>query len=200
MQIKNLNWDAMVTPLTDDQGLLRLLAKGKQAAFTALYERYQGPIYRFAWHMSGNQANAEEVTQEVFLRLIDKPGKYEPERGSLAGYLFGIARNVLRQRMEASRLDVPLDDGMLEGEEPELTEDTDLMAEFDHEEKLECLRRSILALPEPYREVVVLCEIEEMSYSEAAAVLQCPLGTVASRLNRARNMLKLKLSKMGCVR
>ena len=100
----------MAHAAADDQELLRQLAKGNQAAFNLCYERYQGPIYRFAWHMSGNQTSAEEVTQEVFVRLIHNPRKFDSAKGSLAGYLFGIARNVMRRQMAASFLDVPLED------------------------------------------------------------------------------------------
>lgn len=183
----------------DDHELLRQLAKGERAAFTACYERYAGPIYRFAWHMSGNQTNAEEVTQEVFLRLIGHPRKYEPEKGSLAGYLFGIARNVMRSQLDATRLDTPLDDEMLDGDASGLVMEPDVLAGLDHREKLEHLQRALLALPAPYREAVVLCDLEELSYPEAADVLKCPPGTVASRLHRARAMLKVRLIKIGCV-
>jgi RNA polymerase sigma-70 factor, ECF subfamily len=185
----------------DDQELLRQLAKGNEKAFGTCYERYQGPIYRFAWHMSGNQANAEEVTQEVFLRLIDNPRKYDPARGSLAGYLFGIARNVMHRQFEASRLDQPLKDEMLDGDDATVAAEPDLLWELDRQERLEHLHKSVLALPELYREALVLCDLEEMSYPEAATILKCPPGTVASRLHRARAMLKLRLKKrMGCVR
>jgi RNA polymerase sigma-70 factor, ECF subfamily len=185
---------------SEDQELLRQLGKGNQAAFSSIYERYQGPIYRFALHMSGNQANAEEVTQEVFLRLIDNPRKYDPAKGSLGAYLFGTARNVIRRQLETIRLDLPLADELLDGDDAGLAAEPDLLSELDRQEKLECLRKSVLALPEPYREVLVLCDMEEMSYPDAAAVLQCPPGTVASRLHRARATLKLRLKEMGCVR
>ena len=185
---------------SDDQELLRQLAKGKQAAFNACYERYQGPIYRVAWHMSGSQSNAEEVTQEVFLRLIDNPRKYDPAKGSLAGYLFGIARNVLRRQMGTRWLDVPLEDELAGGDDLELAIETDVLSELDRREKLELLQKSIVALPTPYREALILCDLEEVSYPQAAAILNCSPGTIASRLHRARAMLKSRLKKMGCVR
>jgi RNA polymerase sigma-70 factor (ECF subfamily) len=184
----------------DDRELLRQLARGKEAAFSACYERYEGPIYRFAWHMSGNQATAEEVTQEVFLRLIDNPRKYDPEKGSLGGYLFGIARNVMRRHMENSQLDMPLEDEILEGDDTTPTTGQDVLADMDRQEKLEYLHKSVLALPEAYREALVLCDLQEMSYPEAAVILKCPPGTVASRLHRARAMLKVRLNRMGCMR
>jgi RNA polymerase sigma-70 factor (ECF subfamily) len=184
----------------DDQELLRQLAKGNEAAFGACYERYQGLLYRFAWHMSGNRASAEEITQEVFLRLIENPRNYDPAKGPLAGYLFGIARNLIRRQMESSRVALPLEDELLFGDDAEPAAESQLLSELDQQEKLECLRKSVLALPEPYREALVLCDLEEMSYPDAAAVLQCPPGTVASRLHRARAMLKMRLREMGCVR
>ncbi len=190
---------AASTP-TEDRELLRQLAKGSQSAFAVLYERFQGPIYRFAWHMSGKREVAEEVTQEVFLRLIASPKKYDPAKGSLGGYLFGIARNVVRSHVEQSYLDVPIIDEMLELDELGLADDTDVLAQFDHREMLDRLRKSVLALPEPYRAVVVLCDMEEMSYDEAGAILLSPPGTVASRLHRARAMLKGRMREMGCMR
>jgi len=180
-----------------DQELLRQLAKGDEAAFLALYQRYKGPLYRFALHMSGNPATAEEVTQEVFMLLMKKPKGYEPAKGSLAGYLFGIARNLARRSMKRSRLDQPIDDESFDHEnDPALASDVDLLAELSNAELLESLRRAVLALPEQYREVVALCELEEMSYADAAAALECSPGTVASRLHRARAILKSKMSQM----
>jgi RNA polymerase sigma-70 factor (ECF subfamily) len=183
----------------DEQELLRQLAKGSREAFDICYERYQGPIYRFAWHMTGTQAIAEEVTQEVFLRLIHNPRRLDPEKGSLAGYLFGIARNVMRNHIAGTILDVPMDNETLDEDET-LSAESDVLFDIDRQEKLELLRKSVQALPAPYREALVLCELEEMSYPEAAVILNCPEGTVASRLHRARTMLKAKFKAMGCVR
>jgi RNA polymerase sigma-70 factor (ECF subfamily) len=184
-----------------DQELLRQLAKGNETAFTCLYERYQGPLYRFVLHMSGNNATAEEVTQEVFMLLINKPKGYEPEKGTVAGYLFGIARNLTRRTIERSRLDLPIDDETVNGgSEPALASDLDVLADLSNAELLESLRKAVLALPEQYREVVALCDLEEMSYADAGAILECSSGTVASRLHRARAMLKTKLSWQKCAR
>src|SRR6267154_6784372 len=80
---------AMAESPLEDKELLRQLNKGNERAFSALYERYQGPLYRFALHMSGNTATAEEVTQEVFMLLIGNPKRYEADKGSVGRYLFG---------------------------------------------------------------------------------------------------------------
>jgi RNA polymerase sigma-70 factor (ECF subfamily) len=190
----------MAEPPSVDQDLYRQLAKGREEAFSALYQRYQGPIFRFAWHMSGNSATAEDVTQEVFMLLIRNPRNYDPAKGSVAGYLFGIARNLTRRRLDRSRLDEPLAEDWPEGNESELASNTDLLADLTRVELLECLQKAVLGLPEQYREVIVLCDLEEMSYPDAAGVLQCPPGTIASRLHRARLMLKARLECQGCVK
>ena len=179
----------------EDQELLRQLAKGNETAFSALYGRYQGPLYRFALHMSGNNATAEEVTQEVFMLLIGNPRGYEAKKGPVGGYLFGIARNLTRRVMQRSRLDLPMEEEWLETAGPAFTSDLDVLADLSTSELLEYLRKAVLALPEPYREVVALCDLEEISYADAATLLECSPGTVASRLHRARAMLKTKLLK-----
>src|ERR1700676_1606690 len=150
----------MAEPTRVDQELYRQLAKGREEAFSALYERYQGPVFRFAWHMSGNSATAEDVTQEGVMVLIHNPKNYDPEKGSVAGYLFGIARNLTRRRLDRSRLDEPLAQEWTENGETGLTSDTDLLGDLTRSELLLCLQKAILGLPEQYREVVVLCELE----------------------------------------
>ena len=95
------------TELTDD-GLLRRVIDGDEDAFSLLYRRRHPSIYRFALHMSGNASVAEDVTQEVFLALIRDPKRFDPARGTLAGFLFGVARNHLRKRWEQDRRIVPL--------------------------------------------------------------------------------------------
>jgi RNA polymerase sigma-70 factor, ECF subfamily len=190
----------MADSLSDDRELYRQLAKGRDEAFSALYEKYQRPIFRFAWHMSGNTATAEDVTQEVFMLLIHNPKNYDPAKGSVAGYLYGIARNLTRRRLDRSRLDEPLAEEWTEGNETELTSDTDLLGDLTRSELLLRLQKAVLGLPERYREVVVLCDLAEMSYPDAGAVLECPPGTIASRLHRARVMLKARLECQGCVK
>jgi RNA polymerase sigma-70 factor (ECF subfamily) len=190
----------MVQSPSDDLNLLRQLAKGNQDAFESLFERYQGPIYRFALHMSGNSASAEETTQEVFMAVIGSPGGYDPAKGTVAGYLYGIARNLMRRSMRQTSHDVPFAEESAEKDAADITDDFDLLEELSHAESLECLRKAVLALPEAYRETVVLCELEEMSYPDAAAILKCSPGTIASRLHRARAMLKTKLKSQACVK
>lgn len=199
------------TGLTDD-GLLRRMLAGDEDAFTLLYRRRHPAIYRFALHMSGNAAIAEDVTQEVFMTLIRDTERFDPARGTLGGFLFGIARNHLRKRWEQERRMVALPEGEedqgLDGASAAGGANRLSMArsngngngpmaqpadQFLVMERASRVRQAIATLPENYREVVVLCELEEMSYDQAAAALGCPVGTVRSRLHRARTLLIEKL-------
>src|SRR6202142_343115 len=206
------------TELTDD-GLVRRVLGGDEEAFALLYKRRHPSIYRFALHMSGNTAVEEDVTQEVFMTLIRDAGRYDPARGSVAGFLFGVARNHLRKRWEQDRRLVPLvgdadDFGPMASGNGTFTNGRNGYGtgngngngngnghhavptsrdEFSSMEAISRVRKAISTLPENYREVVVLCELEEMSYEETATALGCPVGTVRSRLHRARAILLDKL-------
>ena len=181
-------------PPESDHQLFERLRAGQEQAFVALYHRRQPSLYRFALQMSGSPPVAEDVTQEVFLALLREECGYDPERGSLAAYLFGIARKLLLRQFERRRLDVPVDTGGAEeGRFTEPVDASDPLADLAGRERVEALRRAVSSLPRRYREVVVLCDLEEMDYAEAAAALGCPIGTVRSRLHRARLLLAGKL-------
>lgn len=189
--------------LTDD-GLLRRMIAGDEDAFTLLYQRRHPAIFRFALHMCGNAAIAEDVTQEVFMTLIRDAKRFDPARGTLAAFLFGVARNHLRKRWEQDRHSAPLlieDDALAQklslqaasgngNGHSAFSNSHDL---FTSLETIGRVRQAIATLPENYREAIVLCELEEMSYEEAAEALDCPVGTVRSRLHRARTLLVEKL-------
>src|SRR5579859_865715 len=185
---------------TGDHDLLKQALGGDEAAFTTLYRRRQGCVYRFALQMSGRPSLAEEVTQEVFLTVIRDAGRFDPERGSLVAYLYGIARNHVLRGLERERSHVQLaDEPDCDGSPWTAREDT--LGDLTRGETIESVRRAVLALPASFREVVVLCDLHEMSYVDAAAALGCALGTVRSRLHRARAMLleKLKARKRALV-
>jgi RNA polymerase sigma-70 factor, ECF subfamily len=186
-----------------DDGLVARMVAGDEEAFVLLYRRRQGAIFRFVLHMCGNRAIAEDVTQEVFLALIRDAKRFDPTRGSLGGFLVGIARNHLKKRWEQDRRLVIVGDASSDGLERAITKEelggvgeyrSDGRAEQAASEliamdRVEMIRKVIATLPEKYREVVVLCDLQEMSYEKAAASLGCPVGTVRSRLHRGRAML-----------
>jgi RNA polymerase sigma-70 factor (ECF subfamily) len=188
----------MATHLTpSDDELLRLMMAGDEGAFTALYRRRSAGVYRFAMQMSGSEAIAEDVTQEVFLALMSDATRFDSTRGSLSSYLYGIARNHVLRRLERDRPFVQIVDNSEEGGESHAelwVADGNPHDDLARSEMIGRLRQAVLALPEHYREVVVLCDLHEMSYVEAAHALGCAVGTVRSRLHRARSLLLGKLS------
>jgi RNA polymerase sigma-70 factor (ECF subfamily) len=167
-----------------DQEMLERSLQGDEEAFTALYRMRQGAVYRFALHMSGSSSVAEDVTQETFLELLTEGRRYDAARGTLRSFLFGMARNFVMRRIGRNR-DEPLE---------ESSDGSDLLEDLTRRETIEQVRCAVLSLPPAYREAVVLCDLGDASYEEAAAALECPVGTVRSRLSRARAMLARKLS------
>jgi RNA polymerase sigma-70 factor (ECF subfamily) len=181
--------------LADDE-LLRLTQAGDENAFTVLYRRHQGPVYRFAQRMSGSQSMADDVTQEVFLALMCEPDRYDASRGGLAPHLYGIARNQVRRHLDHGKFQVPPDQGADHGETyplESIAAPTDPLGDLTLQEGLSALRQAILSLPLHYREVVALCDLEEMSYETAVLTLGCAVGTIRSRLHRAHALLAQKV-------
>ena len=179
-----------------DAELLRLTMAGDDQAFTALYRRHQGQVYRFALLMSGSVAIAEDVTQEVFLVLIREAQRYDPARGELSAFLYGVARNHVLRRIERDRSFVPLIEDPDASEAVPLTQlidRDDPLGNFTRNEVIRLVRQAVVALPARYREAVVLCDFQELTYAEAASVLGCPVGTVSSRLHRGHALLIEKL-------
>jgi RNA polymerase sigma-70 factor (ECF subfamily) len=159
-----------------------------------LFRRRQGIIYRFTVQMSGSPSLAEDVTQEVFMVLMRDGATFDETRGSLKAFLLGIARNLVRQKLSREQFYVSLSDNpedpAFRGEKQSAGK---LFDDVARNEIVNSVRKAVLSLPERYREVVVLCDLQEMTYLEAATVLNCALGTVRSRLHRARVLLLEKL-------
>jgi len=177
-----------------DSELLRLMLAGDEESLALLYRRRQGGIYRFALQMSGSKTIAEDVTQEVFLFLMREGHVFDPVKGSLSAFLFGVTRNHVLRRLRVEQLLAPLGD---EGDDDvsAVQAATDLcpLEDLTRAETIESVRKAVLSLPSKYREVVVLCELQDVSYVETAEILGCAIGTVRSRLHRARALLLAKL-------
>ena len=191
----------MMLGQSSDEELLRLMLDGDAEAFAALYDRRQGAVYRFALRMSGSPALSEDITQEVFLALMRDGNGFDPARGSVGAYLFGMTRHRVLRRIERERAMQPLssDEGGNESVQlaDRLTALDDPHLDFSRREQVDSVRRAVLALPVHYREAVVLCNMQDLSYEQAAEIIGCPVGTVRSRLNRARAMLADKLRAFG---
>jgi RNA polymerase sigma-70 factor, ECF subfamily len=182
---------ALLTDQTDEQLLAQALT-GNEDAFTALYRRRQGPVYRFALHMSGSAQIAEEVTQDVFLFLLQRGRDFDPTRGALGAYLYGVARNYVRRAVEKS-ISESMTTSPAEEDDPVLVTDFDPVRDIARSQTSKAVWKAVLTLPEHYREVVVLCDLQELSYADTAQALGCALGTVRSRLHRAHEILMRKL-------
>jgi RNA polymerase sigma-70 factor, ECF subfamily len=178
-----------------DDLLLRHAAKGDEEAFALLYRRHQGALYRFALRMTGSAWGAEEIVQDVFMTLIRAPKKYDPERGSVGALLFGIARNRVMKHLERAPREVALEEKNEDGTGAGIIlQDNFTPAMWvEKRERMHRVRAAVLDLPAEFREAVVMCELEEMSYEEAAQMTGCPIGTIRSRLHRGRALLLAKL-------
>ena len=186
-------------PPQDPQAEYALLARMKQgdeAAFAALYRRHRDAVYRFALLYCGSAASAGDVTQETFLHLITQPKQFDPARGTVGAWLCGVARNMARKHMQGR--EDPTEPEKLAADsgthESQVDHDTPLERVL-REESAEQVRRAVARLAPHYRDVLVLCEISELSYAEAAQVCGIDIGTVRSRLSRARAELARRLAR-----
>lgn len=181
-----------------DELLLWRAAKGDEEAFALLYRRHQGALYRFAMRMTGSAWGAEEIVQDVFMTLIREPKKYDPERGTVGGLLFGIARNRVMKHLERRPREISLEEKNEDGAGLGIMlQDNSTPAKWvEARERRQQVRAAVLELPAEFREAVVMCELEEMSYEEAAQMTGCPIGTIRSRLHRGRALLLAKLEML----
>jgi RNA polymerase sigma-70 factor (ECF subfamily) len=183
---------AGLTEIRDEQ-LLKMMQGGDEDAFTTLYRRRQGGIYRFVLEMSGSTSLAEDVTQEVFMAVIRDSRGYDPSRGSLGAYLLGMARHHALRLLKRDRTYVSIEDGSRDSGDLASLSPENPHSEMSRRESIHLVQQAILSLPEHYREAVVLCDLNEMSYEDTASVLGCSVGTVRSRLHRGRALLIQKL-------
>ena len=172
--------------------LLARARAGDEEAFAELFALHQRPIYRYAVHMCGADA-ADDIVQDTFMALLTHTRTFDDARGSLAAYLFGIARHLILKRL-GSRYNATTDD--LDTIGTHAAPDLSALDLLSRQETVAAVRGAIAELPPAYREAIVLCDLQEMDYQAAAIVLECPLGTVRSRLHRARALLATRLSML----
>lgn len=171
-----------------DEELHRAALAGSGEAMATFYRRHGGLVYRFTLQMSRDTAVAEEITQEVFLALLTQIDRFDAGRGTLSTWLCGIARRQLWKHLERNDAAAAFD--FDEERTAELQCPNDGPAEtLLRREAVAAVRAGMDELPPVLREVVILCALEEMSYEQAAQVLTVPVGTVRSRLHRAKARL-----------
>lgn len=184
---------AAPSPAATDTDLLRQLRAGSAAAFDALYRRHQGGLFRYCLMRCGSTDVAADVVQEVFMGLLTGAFRFDPLRGSLGNFLFGVARNLAmkQDRPLAAPAEVDSDDAL---EDEAVCPAPTPLARLLHNEQAEQVRRALAALPPHYRDVLILFELHERSYVDIAAICDLDIGTVRSRLSRGRTALARRLA------
>jgi RNA polymerase sigma-70 factor (ECF subfamily) len=175
---------------TSDRILVEQFRAGDREAFAALYRAHFAAVYKFAFYMTADQARAAEITQDVFVWLVHHPGEFDAGRGDLPAFLGGVARKLLQRQQRNDRRWLPLDEAVAPA--VECHQRGSFAEGLERDQDTERLRKAIAALPVRYREAIVLCDLESKSYQEAADTLGCAMGTVRSRLHRARELLVRK--------
>jgi RNA polymerase sigma factor (sigma-70 family) len=155
------------------------------AEFQTAFAQHKDAVYRFAWRMSGSAAAAEDITQDVFVALLRYPDRFDPARGTLRAFLLGVARNLTLKHWRAEHRFDPLDDEAV-------AEPVDL----GRGEVGDMVGRAVRALRPLQREVVILAEYEGLTLAEVARAVDADVGTVKSRLHRARENLRRALAPL----
>jgi RNA polymerase sigma-70 factor (ECF subfamily) len=156
------------------------------AEFQAAFEQHKDAVYRFVWRMSGSSAAAEDITQDVFVGLLRHPDRFDPARGSLRAFLLGIARNFALKHWRAEHRFDPLDEDAMVAEP----------LDIERADIGESVGRAVRALGPLQREVVILAEYEGLTLAEIARAVDADVGTVKSRLHRARANLRRMLAPL----
>ena len=157
------------------------------AEFQAAFDQHKDAVYRFAWRMSGSAAAAEDITQDVFVGLLRRPDRFDPARGTMRAFLLGIARNLALKHWRAEHRFEPLDD-----EEAVAAQSVGL----ERGDIGDAVGRAVRSLRPLQREVVILAEYEGLTLAEIARAVDADVGTVKSRLHRARENLRRLLAPL----
>jgi RNA polymerase sigma-70 factor, ECF subfamily len=191
----NLN---RIAPIADDRArseeailaVVDRVLSGDTQAFAIIVQRWQGPLINMAWRYCRDRSRAEEMAQEAFLRAWRGLKQWRRE-SSFSTWLFSVAANVYRTELKRiPSVDLPLED-VAEPPSP-FTHDTQL----EEEARDESIRRAVLALPEKYREPLILYYFHEMDLSQAAATMGMPEGTMKARLSRGRELLRIRFPQL----
>ena len=181
----------------EDAGLVRRCLAGDEKAYRELVERYQGQVYSLALRMVRRAEDAEDLTQETFVRMFRALSRYDPER-PFAAWLFTIASRLCIdhiRRRKVSPISLTQRERDTDEEYEIEVEDTGLKPDeaAAHAEESRRTAELIEALPPHYRIVVLLRHVQDLSYEEIAEALHLPLGTVKARIHRARALLKVRM-------
>jgi len=183
----------------DDLKIIESCLLGNTQAFSQLIDSYKNMVYNLSYRMSNNPQEAEDISQEAFLRAFESLAHFNPSY-KFSTWLYQITLNIIRDRFKKKELNYVSLDTPVEKDDSELYHqpaDFTLNPEqiIDKQEKAQAIQKAILFLPLKYREVIVLRHLQDLSYIEIANILKLPTGTVKVRLYRAREQLKKILLK-----
>jgi RNA polymerase sigma factor (sigma-70 family) len=181
----------------DDSEHMARLAAGDVSALRELYQRHGRSLLRFSAAMCRSRQAAEDLVHDTFVALLREPNLFDPALGSVYGYLCGVLRHRVSRHFRHERRLVALEDET--GSQQQVSSAECPVDEIARSEMTRAFRRAFLELPLQHREVIALCDLEELPYATVANVLNCPVGTVRSRLHRARALLTLRLASLELV-
>ena len=182
----------------DDEELMTRLAAGDPAALRELYERHGRALLRFSAAMCRSRQSAEDLVHDTFVALLRGPSLFDPAQGSVFAYLCGVLRHRISRHYRQQKRWVALDSSDAAPLAPD-RESPGPADEIARSQVSAAFRRALLELPLQHREVIALCDLEELPYQTVAGILDCPIGTVRSRLHRARALLTLRLASLELV-
>ncbi len=176
-------------PAITDKELMELIQAGDDKAFGVLVERFQDRLLNFVGRIVIDRETAEELVQETFLRIFNQKNSYTPEY-AVSTWIYTIALNLARSELRKRKLRRFLSlDFIKEEADVELADKVNLKAMS----LAPIIQRAIEKLPDDYKTAFILCDIQRLPYQQIAEVMRVPVGTVKSRINRARSMLRDKL-------
>jgi RNA polymerase sigma-70 factor (ECF subfamily) len=177
----------------EDSERMARLAAGDAHALRELYEKHGRALLRFSSAMCHSRQAAEDLVHDTFVALLRGPHLFDPAQGSVFAYLCGSLRHRISRHFRQQRRWVELDGVAEHGAHADPSD------EIARREASAVFRRALLELPLRHREVIALCDLEELPYHAVASILDCPVGTVRSRLHRARALLTLRLASLELV-
>jgi RNA polymerase sigma factor (sigma-70 family) len=184
--------------VSSDSECMARLAAGDSNALRELYQRHGRALLRFSSAMCRSRQAAEDMVHDTFVALMREPVSFDPGQGTVFGYLCGVLRHRVSRHFRQQKRWVALD--MDSDSSPVHASDAHSAAdEIARSEITAAFRRAMLELPLQHREIIALCDLEELPYTTVAGILDCPVGTVRSRLHRARALLTIRLASLELI-
>lgn len=178
--------------MQDLEHTIRQCQRGDALAWEALIKHYQGRVYGVAWYFFRNRQDAEDVAQEVFIKVYRRLDTFRSDQDSFVPWLLAIARNCCIDRLRGRKNHIAYDDELQQTEEEESVQDSDPQTAMGTEQRKQLIYQALDKVDATNREIILLKDIQGMKTEDVAEILSLPLGTIKSRSSRAR----IKLAKI----